>query len=58
VRFPAMVAWGFGVGISFALSPLSPVHVPELPAIGATIPSLAAASAIYLAIMRFRELED
>jgi putative hydroxymethylpyrimidine transporter CytX len=52
VRIPALVAWGCGAALSFALSPLSPVHVSQLPAIGATIPSLAAASLIYLLIMK------
>ena len=52
VRFPAIIAWGCGAALSFALSPLSPVYVSGLPAIGATIPSLAAASLIYLAIMK------
>lgn len=55
VRIPAIAAWACGALLSFALSPLSPIHVPQLPAIGATIPSLAAASLIYLAIMKFRK---
>jgi hypothetical protein len=40
--------------INYMLSPLSPIYMPQLPAIGATIPSLAAASLIYLAIMRLQ----
>jgi purine-cytosine permease-like protein len=52
VKFPAIIAWGCGAALSFALSPLSPAYVAQLPAIGATIPSLAAASLIYLGIMK------
>jgi putative hydroxymethylpyrimidine transporter CytX len=54
IRAPAIVAWASGALLSFLLSPLSPIHLSELPAIGATIPSLAAASLIYLAITRAR----
>ena len=52
VGVPAIVAWAVGVLLSYLLSPLSPIYMPELPAIGATIPSLAAASLVYLAITR------
>lgn len=52
VGIPAVTAWGLGVLLSYLLSPLSPIYMPELPAVGATIPSLAAASFIYLAITR------
>jgi putative hydroxymethylpyrimidine transporter CytX len=55
VKLPAIIAWGCGAALSFALSPLSPAYVAQLPAIGATIPSLAAASLIYLAIMKIRK---
>ncbi|HEY8139989.1 MAG TPA: cytosine permease [Nitrososphaera sp.] len=54
VRAPAIVAWASGALLSYLLSPLSPIHLSQLPAIGATIPSLAAASLIYLAITRAR----
>lgn len=52
IRTPALIAWACGVILSFVLSPLSPFYMPQLPAIGATIPSLAAASLIYLAIIK------
>jgi putative hydroxymethylpyrimidine transporter CytX len=51
---PAIIAWGLGSLINFMLSPLSPIYMPQLPAIGAAIPSLAAASLIYLAAVRLR----
>lgn len=51
---PAVIAWVLGSLINYLLSPLSPIYIPQLPAIGATIPSLAAASLIYLAIVRVR----
>jgi nucleobase:cation symporter-1, NCS1 family len=51
---PAMIAWILGSLLNYLLSPLSPIYMPQLPAIGATIPSLAAASLIYLAITKIR----
>jgi nucleobase:cation symporter-1, NCS1 family len=51
---PAIIAWALGALLNFMLFPLSPIYMPQLPAIGATIPSLAAASLIYLAISRMR----
>jgi nucleobase:cation symporter-1, NCS1 family len=54
IEIPAIIAWALGAMISYMLSPLSPIYMPQLPAIGATIPSLAAASLIYLAIMRLQ----
>ena len=50
----AMVAWAIGALINYLLSPLSPIYMEQLPAIGATIPSLAAASLIYLVMVRMR----
>lgn len=49
---PGIIAWTLGALLNYILSPLSPIYIPQLPAIGATIPSLAAASVIYLAITR------
>jgi len=54
IAAPAIIAWALGAAINYILSPLSPIYIPQLPAIGATIPSLAAASLIYLAIVRLR----
>lgn len=54
IEIPAIIAWALGAMINYMLSPLSPIYMPQLPAIGATIPSLAAASLIYLAIMRLQ----
>ena len=51
---PGIIAWGLGALINYLLSPLSPIYMPQLPAIGATIPSLAAASLIYIAIVRLQ----
>ena len=50
----AIIAWTLGSLLNYILSPLSPIYMPQLPAIGATIPSLAAASLIYLAITKIR----
>jgi nucleobase:cation symporter-1, NCS1 family len=54
IRMPAIIAWTLGALLNYILSPLSPIYMPQLPAIGATIPSLAAASLIYLAITKMR----
>ncbi|HXV46025.1 MAG TPA: cytosine permease [Nitrososphaera sp.] len=55
---PAIIAWALGALINYLLSPLSPIYMPQLPAIGAAIPSLAAASLIYLAIVWLRPRKD
>ena len=52
IRAPAIIAWALGALLNYMLSPLSPIYIPQLPAIGATVPSLAAASLIYLAITK------
>ena len=54
IGVPAIIAWTLGALINYMLSPLSPIYLPQLPDIGATIPSLAAASLIYLAITKMR----
>jgi nucleobase:cation symporter-1, NCS1 family len=54
---PGIIAWMFGILINFLMSPLSPIYLQQIPAIGATIPSIAAASLIYLGIMRVRSLK-
>jgi nucleobase:cation symporter-1, NCS1 family len=55
IGVPAIIAWTLGAVLNYILSPLSPIYMPQLPAIGATIPSLAAASLIYLAITTMRQ---
>jgi nucleobase:cation symporter-1, NCS1 family len=55
IGVPAIIAWTLGALLNYILSPLSPIYMPQLPAIGATIPSLAAASLIYLAITTMRQ---
>ena len=55
IGVPAIIAWTLGAVLNYILSPLSPLYMPQLPAIGATIPSLAAASLIYLAITTMRQ---
>ena len=52
IGVPAIIAWTLGALLNYILSPLSPIYMPQLPAIGATIPSIAAASLIYLAITK------
>ena len=54
IAAPALIAWALGAMINYILSPLSPIYIPQLPAMGAAIPSLAAASLIYLAILRLQ----
>ena len=54
IAAPAIIAWALGVFINYIMSPLSPIYLPQVPAIGATIPSLAAASLIYFGLMRMR----
>ncbi|MCI0558449.1 MAG: cytosine permease, partial [Nitrososphaera sp.] len=55
IRISAIVAWASGALVSFTLSPLSPIYIPQLPAIGSTIPGLAVASLAYLAISRLHK---
>ena len=50
IGLPAIIAWALGALLNYILSPLSPIYIEQLPAIGATIPSLAVGSLIYLAI--------
>ncbi len=52
IGVPAITAWTLGALLNYILSPLSPIYIPQLPALGATIPSIAAASLIYLAITK------
>jgi purine-cytosine permease-like protein len=54
IGMAAIIAWGAGALLNYLLSPISPIYMPQLPAIGATIPSLAAASLIYLGLARIR----
>ena len=58
IRVPAIIAWTLGALLNYILSPLSPIYIPQLPAIGATIPSLAAASLIYLAITKMQRRQQ
>lgn len=58
IRWSAVAAWGAGALLNFTMSSLSPIYVPQMPAIGATIPSLAAASAIYLMLARLGRKEE
>jgi putative hydroxymethylpyrimidine transporter CytX len=55
IGVPAIIAWTLGALLNYILSPISPIYIPQLPAIGATIPSLAAASLIYLAITKLQQ---
>lgn len=48
----ALIAWSTGALLSLVLSPLSPIYVPQLPPIGATIPSLVSALLIYVVLMK------
>jgi NCS1 family nucleobase:cation symporter-1 len=55
IAWPAVAAWAIGALLNFVMSPLSPLYVPSMPTIGATMPSFAAASLAYLAIVRFMQ---
>ena len=52
IGWPAIAAWATGTLLSFTISPLSPIYVPSMPAIGATLPSLACAAGIYFVLAR------
>jgi cytosine/uracil/thiamine/allantoin permease len=58
IGVPAIIAWTLGALLNYILSPLSPIYIPQLPAIGATIPSLAAASLIYLGITKMQHQQQ
>jgi NCS1 family nucleobase:cation symporter-1 len=58
IGVPAIIAWTLGALLNYILSPLSPIYIPQLPAIGAAIPSLAAASLIYLAITKMQRRQQ
>jgi nucleobase:cation symporter-1, NCS1 family len=58
IGIPAIIAWTLGVIINYMLSPLSPVYISQLPAIGATLPSFAAASLIYLVITKIQQRQQ
>jgi nucleobase:cation symporter-1, NCS1 family len=50
IGYTAIVAWLIGVIVYFVLSSLSPIYMPGIPQIGATIPSLIASSLCYIGI--------
>jgi NCS1 family nucleobase:cation symporter-1 len=58
IGVPAVIGWTLGVLINYMLSPLSPIYIPQLPAIGATIPSFAAASLIYIVIIKIQQRQQ
>jgi NCS1 family nucleobase:cation symporter-1 len=58
IGIPAIIAWTLGVLLNYILSPLSPIYISQLPAIGATIPSFAAASLIYLVITKIQQRQQ
>jgi nucleobase:cation symporter-1, NCS1 family len=55
IGFPAILAWSVGVFLYYILSSLSPIHIPNWPAIGATIPSFIVSSLLYIIIMNIRQ---
>jgi NCS1 family nucleobase:cation symporter-1 len=54
IGFTAIISWSIGVLVYYLLSSLSPIHMAELPEIGATIPSLIVSSLVYLAMVRLK----
>jgi nucleobase:cation symporter-1, NCS1 family len=54
IRYTAIFAWLTGVFVYYVLSSLSPIYVPQLPQIGATIPSLIVSSLTYVAVVYSR----
>jgi purine-cytosine permease-like protein len=55
IGFPAIVAWSIGVLLYYILSSLSPIYIPNWPAIGATIPSFIASSVVYVIVMYIQQ---
>lgn len=55
VKWTAIISWACGTTTALSLSPLVQIYVPELPAIGGTIPSLAVASLTYLVLSRIKK---
>ena len=54
IGFTAIISWSIGVLVYYLLSSLSPIHMAELPKIGATIPSLVVSSLLYLVMIRLK----
>jgi purine-cytosine permease-like protein len=54
IGFTAIICWSVGVVVYYLLSPLSPIHIAELPKIGATIPSIIVSSSLYLIMVRLK----
>ena len=52
IGYPAIISWSIGVLLYYLLSQLSPIYVPQLPAIGSTIPSFIVSSLLYLLITK------
>jgi len=50
IGFPAIVAWSFGVLLYYLLFSVSPIYIPQLSQIGATIPSFVGSFLLYLGI--------
>lgn len=50
IRYTAVAAWIVGIFVYYVLSSLSPLYLPTLPQIGATIPSLAVSSLTYIGL--------
>jgi nucleobase:cation symporter-1, NCS1 family len=55
IGFPAIIAWSLGVFVYYTLSSLSPIYIPNWPAIGATIPSLIVSSLAYIIVINIRQ---
>ena len=55
IGFPAIVAWSIGVLLYYILSSLSPIYIPNWPAIGATIPSFIVSSVVYVIVMYIQQ---
>jgi nucleobase:cation symporter-1, NCS1 family len=58
IGFKAIISWSIGVLVYYLLSSLSPIHLAELPNIGATIPSLIVSSSLYLVMVRLKGLRE
>jgi purine-cytosine permease-like protein len=58
IGYTAIVSWSIGVLVYYVLSSLSPIHMAELPKIGATIPSLIVSSSIYLIMVRLKGYKE
>jgi nucleobase:cation symporter-1, NCS1 family len=50
IGFTAIISWFIGLIVYYLLSSLSPIHIAQVPPLGATIPSIIVSSLVYIGI--------